>query len=307
MTTSFPARSLLLVCAAAAMALWAPPGLHAEKLQAFVSIPPQKQIVQRVAGDRVQVHVILPRAASPAAYEPKPRQMAALEKASLYFAIGVPFEKAWLPRFREINPDMAVVRLDQAVRKRPMVRALDPDAAQASERAAGGVREALDPHVWLSPPLVRVMAQRVRDALITADPGGEDGYHARFSGFARDVDVLDRRILDLFEGCRRRRFMVFHPSWGYFSRAYGLRMLPVELEGKQPGPQELSKLIELAKKRSIRSIFVQPQFSTKSARVIANAVDGEVVTLDPLAEDWLANLKATARKLSRTICSGKGK
>jgi zinc transport system substrate-binding protein len=188
-----------------------------------------------------------------------------------------------------------------------MVRALDPDAAQASERAAGGVREALDPHVWLSPPLVRVMAQRVRDALITADPGGEDGYHARFSGFARDVDVLDRRILDLFEGCRRRRFMVFHPSWGYFSRAYGLRMLPVELEGKQPGPQELSKLIELAKKRSIRSIFVQPQFSTKSARVIANAVDGEVVTLDPLAEDWLANLKATARKLSRTICSGKGK
>ncbi|MFW5837764.1 MAG: metal ABC transporter solute-binding protein, Zn/Mn family, partial [Desulfovibrionaceae bacterium] len=150
------------------------PGISsAQNLHVFVSIPPQKQMVQRLAAGRAEVHVLLPRAASPAAYEPKPRQMAALESADLYVAIGVPFEKTWMKRFQQANPDMAVVHMDEAVRKRPMARSRS-EAGHAGHHDHHGHHDhgSLDPHVWLSPPLVRVMAQTVRDALIQADPEG---------------------------------------------------------------------------------------------------------------------------------------
>jgi zinc transport system substrate-binding protein len=96
-------------------------------------------------------------------------------------------------------------------------------------------------------------------------------------------------------------FMVFHPAWGYFAHAYGLHQVPVEIEGKNPKPEQLQHLIEHAQKSRINVIFVQPQFSTKSAEQIARAIDGQVVPADPLAEDWAANLLMVADKFKTAL------
>jgi len=88
--------------------------------------------------------------------------------------------------------------------------------------------------------------------------------------------------------------MVYHPSWGYFARTYGLNQIPIELEGKEPSPKELTQLIKLAKKNSVQAIFIQPQFSQKSARALAQSIGAEVLTANPLAEDWAENLRRTA-------------
>jgi zinc transport system substrate-binding protein len=326
-------KSFLAALAAAVMVLLVPASAISANLCIYVSILPQKQIVQRLAGDRAEVYSLLPPGASPATYEPKPSQVADLSKAQLYFAIGVPFERAWLPRLAQANPSMDVVPLDKAVRKYPMASALpladhhgdeadhdhvadhdhDLEAGQAAAHEDHDGHEhghhrhgGMDPHVWLSPSLVRVMAQTVRDALIQIDPDGAADYQANYASFCRDVDDLDSRLLAMFADCKGRTFMVFHPAWGYFSRDYGLTQLPVEMEGKSPGPRELSKLIDLAKSRSIHAIFVQPQFSTKSAEVIAKAIDGAVVPLNPLAEDWFSGLLKAGEKLQQAVCGQGG-
>jgi len=92
------------------------------------------------------------------------------------------------------------------------------------------------------------------------------------------------------------KFMVFHPAWGYFAKAYDLVQVPIEVEGKEPKPAQLNELIKLAKKEKITVIFAQPQFSARSAETIAKEIGGEVVMADDLAADWAENLRDQARR-----------
>ena len=75
----------------------------------------------------------------------------------------------------------------------------------------------------------------------------------------------------------------------------------MEVEGKEPKPEQLKSLIEKSRKQGIKVIFVQPQFSTKSAETIARAIGGEVVFADNLREDWETNLREQAEQLKETL------
>ena len=97
--------------------------------------------------------------------------------------------------------------------------------------------------------------------------------------------------------------MVFHPAWGYFDDAYGLQQVPIEIEGKDPKPAQLKSLIQHARESDIKVIFVQPQFSTKSASVVAREIGGQVVLVDPLAENWMANMREVAAKFKAALRS----
>jgi zinc transport system substrate-binding protein len=152
-----------------------------------------------------------------------------------------------------------------------------------------------DPHIWLSPPMVRVMAIKIRDTLIEADPEHEQQYRNNYFKFANEINTLDTKILNMFAKADKSSFMVYHPSWGYFARNYGLEQIPIELEGKEPSPRELVQLIKFAEKNSVGAIFIQPQFSRKSAESIASSIGAKVLVADPLAEDWAANLEKAAK------------
>jgi zinc transport system substrate-binding protein len=281
--------------------LWAGAGAAEERLTVCVSILPQKYFVEKIGGDLVDVHVMVQPGESPATYEPKPRQMTDLVKTEIYFAIGVPFEDAWLPKISEVNPNLQVVHTDNGIEKIPMETSRrhgsgaehdDADEEQESIDAAdshghGG----LDPHIWLSPALVKRQAQNILAAIGEKDPSHANVYEANLRNFISEIDALDARLKEMFSGLRQpARFMVFHPSWGYFARAYGLDQIPIEIEGKDPKPAQLKELIEHAREEEIRVIFVQPQFSAKSAELIAREIGGRVAVADPLAEDWAGNL-----------------
>jgi zinc transport system substrate-binding protein len=172
--------------------------------------------------------------------------------------------------------------------------------AQGEGRAHDGA-EGLDPHIWLSPELVKVQAKTITDSLVELDPDREQKYRKNYSRFIALVDELDARLRSILAGKTGMKFMVFHPSWGYFARSYGLTQVAVEIEGKSPKPASLKKLIDQARAQQIRVIFAQPQFSRKSAEMIAREIDGEVVLIDPLAEDWGANMVSVADTLSRAL------
>lgn len=272
------------------------PGLCvAEVPMVFVSILPQKFFVQQICGDRIEVKVMVEPGASPATYEPKPSQMAALAGARAYFSVGVPFEAVWLTKISAINPSMTVVNTDSGIQKIPMERHHHHDEEHGheehEEHTEAGI---LDPHIWLAPNLVKKQVQTMLQSLREMFPEYREEFTHNSKKLLSKVDGLDEGLRKMFAPHQGMEFMVFHPSWGYFARSYGLVQKPIEIEGKAPKPSQLKHLIEYARHNGIRAIFVQPQFSKKSAKVIAREIGGEVIYADPLAYDWLANLRRVA-------------
>lgn len=272
----------------------------AEQLSLFVSIVPQKFFVSQIGGDLVDVSVMVEPGASPASYEPKPRQMAALADAKIYFSIGVPFEGAWLDKFAAANRDMLIVHTEAGIKKEPML-AHHHDGDDGKSAPADEKHGILDPHVWTSPSLVKIQAKNILTALEQADPANAGTYAENYSDFIAKIDKLDADLRKTLAGKEGLQFMVFHPAWGYFAHDYALRQIPVEIEGKDPKPAQLQKLVEHAREHEIKVIFVQPQFSTKSAEIVAGEIGGEVVPLNPLAEDWFANMRKVAEAFQAAV------
>jgi len=245
--------------------------------------------------------------------------MADLSKAKIYFAIGVPFENTWLEKIAAANPNMRVVHTEHGIEKLAMAAHHHDDGDEeehhksehdhekgehheASEHEKDNHEHAgLDPHIWLSPPLVKTQARNILAALQEADPAHRSVYEANFKAFSARIDQLDADLKKTFAGKRELQFMVFHPAWGYFAHAYGLKQVPIEIEGKDPKPAQLKELIKHAREKEIKVIFVQPQFSTSSAELVAREIDGQVVFANPLAPDWLENLRKVADKFKMAL------
>ena len=265
------------------------------KVTVFVSIAPQKYFVQQICKELADVQVMVPPGASPATYEPKPRQMTAISKTRIYFSIGVPFENTWLKKIAAINPDMAVVPTDRGIKKLPMVAHHRQEDENQPEHGS------LDPHIWLSPPLVMIQARTILEALQEYDSAHRFVYENNYRAFISQLSNLDAELRNAFSGRSGQQVMVFHPSWGYFAQAYGLKQVSIEVEGKEPKPAQLRELIEHARENGIKFVFVQPQFSARSAKLIAGEIGGQVVFADPLAEDWAGNLRSVARKFESAL------
>jgi zinc transport system substrate-binding protein len=275
-------------------------------LRAVVSIVPQKYFVEKIGGQLVNVTVMVEPGASPETYEPRPKQMAELSKADLYFAVGVPFEGAWLKKIVAANPKMRVIHTDGGIEKIPMeVHFHEGKTGQTGRKGQPGLgtdRESIkDPHIWLSPPLVKIQAYHVLAALQEADPIQSSEYEGNYEKFSAELDEIDARLRADFAGKKGLAFLVFHPAWGYFARTYGLKQVPVEIEGKEPKPAQIKALIEYAQKNDIKVVFVQPQFSTKDAQLVADAIGGQLVFADPLAADWSRNLQEVAAKFAAAL------
>jgi zinc transport system substrate-binding protein len=273
----------------------------ADPIGVFVSILPQKQFVERIGGDAVKVEVMVRPGESPATYDPTPQQRVALAGAAAYFRIGVPFENLWIPKIQSTQPQVRIVDTREGIELQPMGKAGPAGDHNHDHDAPPGSGGALDPHIWTSPPLVKQQAATIRDALIALRPAERARFEEGYAAYAAELDALDAELRQMLAGKTERRFMVFHPAWGYLAHRYGLEQIPIEAEGKDPGPKALATLIEHAKADGVRVIFVQKQFGRDAADAVAQAIGGEVVEIDPLAEDFLANTRAVAQTLARAL------
>jgi zinc transport system substrate-binding protein len=249
------------------------------KIQIVVSILPQAYFVERLGGDKVAVTVMVPPGASPATYEPTASQMRNLTQARMYVRIRVPFEEAWMDKIAAANQDMLIV-----------------DSTEGIERIGGK-----DPHVWLSPRLVKIQVENIYGGLAQVDPANKDFYAQSKEEFLKELDALDEELAETLAGVKGEKFMVFHPAWSYFARDYGLEQIPIQIEGKEPSAAEMTDLIETAKANDIKVIFVQPQFSSEDAETIAKQIGGEVMFVDPLAKDCANNLRIAAKKFAQGL------
>jgi len=263
-----------------------------------VSILPQAFFLEAIAGPAVEIKVLIPPGANPHAWEPTPSDIVDMNRAAIWFTIGVDFEEAWVPRFTGSCPGLRVVATVDDAQRLPIDRWGNPrefgEPGDPAEEAHGHAETGQDPHVWLSPELVRSQAAVMAGALTEEFPGDSALFAAGLASFDSGIDTLQVRIRRLLEPVAGRAFMVFHPAWGYFADEFGLVMVPVEVAGNEPSPSDLADLIDAARAAGITTVFVSPQFSTSSAEVLASEIAGVTAVLDPLAADWAGNLLEAA-------------
>jgi len=277
------------------------PPMAPEKLPVMVSILPQKYFVEQIGKDLVTVDVMVPPGAEPHTFEPKPEQLKALSRAKAYLRIRIDFEQAWMDKFAAVNPKMVIVDTTQGIQRLATPAAHHEATHGETPHTSAERRENLDPHIWLSPRLVKTQAQTIADALGQLDPNHRANYQANRQKFQANLDTLDADIRDTLKGVKNRKFIVFHPSWSYFARDYQLEQIPIEVGGQEPSAAELADLIAKAKQNNIKVVFAEPQFSKQTAETIAKEIGGEVVVVDPLSPDWQANLRNISQTFARTM------
>jgi len=263
----------------------------AAKLNAFVSILPQAYIAQRIGGDGVAVSVLVGPGQSPHSYEPTPKQVAALTGADVFFTIGLPFEQRLLQKIASFARHVEMIDTRQGITLRP---AEDHDADGHGHAAAG-----LDPHIWLAPLLIKQLAANVCRALQQKDAAHGAVYQRNFERLAAELEALHSELSKRLAPFSGREIFVFHPALGYFTDAYKLRQVAIEMAGKEPGSRSFAAIIDRARATGVKTIFVERQFSPKSAEAVAAQIGAEVVMIDPLASDCLRNLRDIAEKIEK--------
>ena len=262
----------------------------------FVSILPQKGWVEALAGDWVSVEVMVPPGQSPAIYEPTPQKMTRLNQAALYFSVGVPFEETWLPRMQEASPGVRFVDAVAGIERQPMA---DHLAAIPAERLPPPERR--DRHVWVSPELVNPQLANMSAALQELLPEQAEAIEANYQAYLQELEALQAFMQEKLEPVQGRSFMVFHPAWGYLAREFNLRQIPIERDGKEPSPRQMTQLVALGQQEKVQVVFVQQQFNQEVARSVADALGADIVHLNPLAEDFIGNMRYIAETLAEKL------
>ena len=267
------------------------------KTDIIVSILPQKTFVDKIGGDKVNTSVMVQAGSSPHNYEPKPSQMLEVTQAKLYFSIGVEFEKVWLEKFQNQNQNLIISDLSRDINKSAMKRHHHEEDHE-EENHKKDIKNK-DPHIWVDPINVKQIAQNIYETLVSIDANNSAYYKTNLTTYLKELDALDREIKEILkETPKNSAFMVFHPAWGYFAQRYELKQLPVEIEGKAPKMKALVKIMKEAKKQKVQAIFTQPEFSDKSAKLIADNLNIQVIKASPLAHDWAESLKKLAQAIA---------
>ena len=265
-----------------------------------VSILPEKTFVEKIAKDMVDVTVMVQPGSSPHSYEPKASQMIAISKADIYFSIGVEFEHTWLDRFKSQNTNLKIVNISSNVDKLQMSEHHHGEHEHGDHHEEEVHHNEVDPHTWTSPKNVSIMADSIYKTLIDLDPKNKHFYKVNLDNFKKEIEETDKQIKYALKDIKEdSKFMVFHPSWGYFANEYNLIQIAVEVNGKSAKPKEMIMIIEEAKEENIKIIFTQPEFSDKSAKIIAKEANVRVEKISPLDSNWSQNLINMAQNIAK--------
>ena len=251
-------------------------------IKVATTIAPLGDFVKAVGGEKVEVTVVVPPGAEPHTFEPTPSLMMDVAKADLYVMNGAGLE-FWIYKLLEANKGMVVVDSSQGV-------------ALLQER-----KGEIDPHVWISLRNAAVQVNNICFGLIALDPANKDYYIKNRDDYLEKLKAMDVELNRTFAGKKNKIFIVHHPAWTYFARDYDLSQVPLMENEKEPGPKYLGEVIKLARKNNITTIFVEPEYNPKVAEVIGREMNAGIVTLDPLAKNYLENMAYAGKEIAKSL------
>ncbi|MBP5233292.1 MAG: zinc ABC transporter substrate-binding protein [Planctomycetes bacterium] len=313
-----------------AYCLFALPLLAEEKPVVISTIPPLNSLTAAVAGDAVRCISLLPPGKSPHDYALSPLDLANLSQARAWFTIGLPLEKPLRERLAA-RPQLRIVDAAAGIARIPMAGDADDkhddkhddkddghdehehhdahdghDAHDQHDEHEGHHAhhhhhhgdDGMDPHLWLDPVRARALVKNVAAGLSEICPERAAAFRANAAKLDQELAALDQGLAAALAPLKGKKIIVYHPAFGYFCARYGLTQLPIELDGRAPSAAWMAKVISVAKRENIKTLFVQPQFNAGSARNAAAAIGGKVVEFDPLPADYLGYLRSLPARLT---------
>ena len=270
----------------------------------YTSIQPIAFITAKIAGRYANVKALIPKGKSPHSFTLLASDLSAMSKAKFFFSVRLPFEEFKLEKafknskteWVDISKNVQFQRIEE-----------ECDHGDHKHDAHKHASELMDSHIWLNPENDLILARNVCDTLRKAMPEHADYFELNFKNFVRVLINLDKKLKKMLKPFKGEVFLVYHPAFGYFAKRYGLKQEAVELGGKSPTAKHLQTVISLAKKKNVRIIFVQPEFNQKSAKLIAKAINGSVIKLDPLAYNLIDNYMTFATEIQAAMKGTKTK
>ena len=259
----------------------APPLAQGDAVKVTVAIPPQAFVANELFGPYISVSTLIPQGMSHESYEPTVRQVRALSDSRAYISLGhrrFTFESQFLSGLIAEQRNLTLINSAKNIKLR------DDDI-----------------HYWLAPAAMRQMIENVEHDLVPVISGDATVLAQRKSDLMGRVDALEQELTTMLVPYRGRSFLVFHPSWGYFASQFGLEQLALEHEGKEPGPRHIESMLMRARAAKVKVVFIEPGMARQSAEAVAAELGGSVEVLDPLAYDWIANLRQVATRLKASF------
>ncbi|WP_461245727.1 metal ABC transporter solute-binding protein, Zn/Mn family [Treponema sp. R6D11] len=257
-----------------------------------LSIQPQAWFVSQIAGDKATTITFLPPGQNQHTFEPTPKQIQTLASADAWILSGAEFEIGLRPKVEKVFPNLLIVDGAEGVKFRLI-----------TEDESGGLHNSLelDRHTWLGREPAKILAAHVRDTLCIFDKKNAKYYNEHYK---LTIDLIDKEFESLeitLAPLRGKNIFVYHPCFGYFFDEFGIKQSAVEVGGKEPTPRELNNLVTKINEGHAVAIIVQTQFPTGAAKTLAAATGLEIISLDPFATDWLANINQIGNALTRCI------
>ena len=256
-----------------------------------VTIPPYQYFVDKIAGDKVDVNVMVSNGNNPETYEPNAQQMMELSNSALYLKVGsIGFEQTWIKKLQDNAPDMKVI--DTSVGIKP------------AQTPGGNI----DPHVWMSCKNARIISSNIFKALCQLEPENKTFFQKNYQQLLSSIDRQDSIIRKSFKDNPEmvRKFVIYHPILTYFARDYQLEQLAIEEEGREPSAAQLKSLIERARKQKIRYCLIQAEFANRNTTTFIKESQTKAMDINPLQADWANAMKEVSLAVQgKKIVAGK--
>lgn len=266
---------------------------NSDKKILTVTIEPQRFFLDEIVGSDFSINVLVPPGTSPETYEPAPSVLLEMSKSDIYFKVGdLGFEKAWSDRLAQNAPHVKMVNCSDNID-------LLEGQCLHHEHDHNHVHGESDPHVWSAPGAVRIFTKNILEALIATYPEDAEKFQANFNNLTERINATDSIIRTTLNQAPTNAFIIYHPALGYFAHEYGLQQHSIEFEGKSPSPAQMKKLVDLARKENINTVFVQKGFDSKNAKIVASELGAKVFEIDPLNYEWDKELIRIAQILAR--------
>lgn len=259
-----------------------------QEMRIMVTIDPLRYFAEQLVDSIFVVETLVPPGVSPETYDPVPTRMIKLENCKAYFAVGhLGFEQAWLAAMKENFPAVRFYSADENTR------------SIVSYTDHGDHRhEGVDPHMWSSPREAIVMVRNMCRALQEIDPANSHRYAENLKKLEEKIGETESQVRELLEKSSQKAFIIYHPALTYFARDYGLTQYCMEVDGKEPTPAQMKELVETARERGIKTIFIQREFDRRSSETLARETGCRLLTIDPLSYDWHGEILKIAKTLS---------
>ncbi len=268
-------------------------GARTRKNVVTVTILPQQYFAEQIAGDKFEIHTMVPAGSSPETFDPSPSSLVKVSDSKAYFKIGhIGFELGWMEKLKQNNPDMLVFDNSDGI---DLLESNHECSHEGHHHAGHG--SGIDPHTWTTPRNAAQIATNMLAAFIQLDPENETYYRTNYDQLMERIAATSDSLEVILKDLPSRDFVIYHPSLTYFANDYGLRQHAIENDGKEPSAQYLKQLIDTVRASGAQVIFIQQEFDTKNAKLLAQETGGEVVSINPLNYDWNQELIEIAKAL----------